>query len=135
MASRGHDLIVKMIQIKMNKMGYETVFLENRIKGTIDFELPPTIISHRPDIVGYRRSDNMVCIGEAKYFGDLSSERTKRQIKDFIDLSKNNEKIDLIFGIPLSEKDHFMRIIKDMHDDFEFDEKVLLVPDRLIGDD
>lgn len=131
-ASEEHDFIVKMIQIKMKRMGYKIIFMENRIIGVTQFRIPPKIISHRPDIIGYRKIDNMVCIGEAKYLGDLKTERTKKQIRDFISISKENKNVDLILGIPLSEKSVYKQFIKIFDESFNFNEKVLLIPDRLI---
>ena len=131
MASYEHDFIVKMIQVKMKKMGFEVVFMENKHKGTKKYQIPPTIISHRPDIIGYRKDDDRIMIGEAKYYGDIESDRSKRQIKDFISLS-SKKNIDVIFGIPVSEHEKMIKLVKEIDETFDLEKGILLVPDRLL---
>ncbi len=111
MSSKGHDFILETIQMKIKQLGYKIVASDSHYKN-IKFNMPPTIKNHRPDTVGYS-DDNSVCIGEAKYYGDLNSERSQMQIKDFIMLSNNpNMDVSVIFGIPLSEEKAFLDILK-----------------------
>ena len=106
MSSKGHDFILEMIQIKLRKMGYRLIYSESHYKD-MKFAIPPTILNHRPDVVGYK--DNSICIGEAKFYGDFNSIRSHTQIKDFIILS-NEKNIVVIFGFPLSEKEYFLKL-------------------------
>jgi len=127
MASKGHDKIVEMIQYKMRLMGFKVVATD----GCIDSKLPPTIISHRPDCIGLRESDKSVCIGEAKYYGDLHANRSKRQICDFAKLSDVKSNIYFILGLPKSEISKLRKII-DM-DYFRSLKRIIIleVPDNL----
>ena len=132
MASRGHDFILEMVQMKMKQLGYKLVASDGHYRD-IKFPIPPTILNHRPDALGYDPNRNSVCIGEAKYYGDLGSMRSHTQIKDFINLTKDRGRdIRVIFGLPISEEKKFLKILR-IHD-LELNDKILLikVPDRLI---
>ena len=131
MASKGHDFILEMVQIKMKQMGYKIVASDSHYRE-IKFEIPPTILNHRPDAIGYKE-DNAICIGEAKYYGDLTSNRSHTQIKDFMNLTSDKEReIEVVFGIPHSEEKHFLEILKE--ENLKLNDKVVLlkIPDRLI---
>jgi hypothetical protein len=71
----------------MCEQGYELVALECSFSWLFgdDFRLPPSIIVHRPDVVGVRKDPPLICIGEGKTRNDLHSKRTRRQLKDFAD--------------------------------------------------
>jgi hypothetical protein len=71
----------------MREQGYELVALECSLSWLFgdDFRLPPSIILHRPDVVGVRKEPPLICIGEGKTRNDLRSARTRRQLKDFAD--------------------------------------------------
>jgi hypothetical protein len=132
MASRAHDLIVKMIEMKMKSMGFCIIASDQNYDAKEVTKLPPTILKHRPDVIGYRHEDDSVCIGEAKYYNDLETLRSKEQIEDFGNLCFS-EKINAyaIFGVPSSEKNKLVQIMEDHLIDCE-KIVVLEVPDRLL---
>jgi|ETNmetMinimDraft_2_1059921.scaffolds.fasta_scaffold103896_2 hypothetical protein len=132
MSSKGHDFILEMIQIRMRQMGYNLLSSESHYRD-IKYKIPPTVISHRPDAIGYNSNTNSICVGEAKYYGDLNSDRSQTQIKDFIGLANDRKRdINIIFGIPLSQEIHFQKILRK--NDLELNQKIIIlkIPDRLI---
>tara|TARA_Y100000310_G_C20692351_1_gene823159 strand:+ start:1097 stop:1507 length:411 start_codon:yes stop_codon:yes gene_type:complete len=132
MSSKGHDFILEMIHLKMIKMGFRIVSSDSRY-SEIKFPLMPTIINHRPDSLGYNKDKDIVCIGEAKYYGDLTSERSKTQIRDLIGIAKDNrKKVKIIFGIPASEKENFNKDLKELKISLPKNSILLEIPDRLI---
>ena len=131
MSSKGHDFILETVQMKMKQLGYRIVASDSHYKN-IKFDMPPTIKNHRPDAVGYS-DNNSICIGEAKYYGDLDSERSQTQIIDFINLTLDKKMdIRVVFGIPLSEEETFLEVLRK--NDLDLSDRVILlkVPDRLI---
>ncbi len=112
MASTTHDFIVAAIVRKMRIEGFQIVFLDGRYANVSikKYEIPPTIINHKPDVIG-EKEGNIICIGEAKTGNDLFSERTKNQIKDFILIIKKNPLSRLILGIPLSSKNDLDKLL------------------------
>ena len=95
-------------------MGFEILFFEGNSAdiGTKKYDLPPKVLYHRPDLVGGNSSG--YCIGEAKTENDLFSERTKKQIKSYLDflvLNKNNK---LVIGIPIDAKHELERLLKSL---------------------
>lgn len=132
MSSKGHDFLVEMVQMKMKQMGYVILATDSNYK-TILKNTPPTILNHRPDALGYNREKNSVCIGEAKYYGDLNTSRSHRQIEDYVTLTKDKKRnLLVIFGIPLSEGFRFLEILRK--EGVELNERAILltIPDRLI---
>ena len=132
MASKGHDFILEMVQRKMREMQYNLVSSDSHYRD-LKFEMPPTILNHRPDAIGYNSADDSVCIGEAKYYGDLSSKRSHTQIRDFNNISNDKKRnIKVVFGIPFSEGEHFFKIL--VKNDLKLNDKTILlkIPDRLI---
>ena len=116
----------------MKQLGYILVASDSHYFNT-KYAMPPSLVKHRPDSIGYREEDNSVCIGEAKYYGDLSSQRSKTQIKDFINLSaKSDLKITVVFGIPMSLETEFESLIGRLNIEINERTVILKVPDRLI---
>src|SRR3989339_1117937 len=103
MASRQHDFLIQMIMIKMQSLGFEVIASDSHYYKSISSRIPPTIVTHRPDCIGFRQEDSSICIGEAKYSGDLLSSRTKKQLHDFVELCSLNEKYHCIVAIPSKE--------------------------------
>ena len=132
MASEHHDFIIEIIKLKMKQKGCTIVASEGKYKNRelIKIKIPPQILRHRPDVIGYNRSKNAVFIGEAKYFGDLASKRSKQQIEDFGNLAVKKENIYFVLGFPLSEEDKVRVILKKK--DLDQCKKIILlkVPDR-----
>lgn len=96
--SRVHDIIAALIVRKMGECGFlpvsadveEVLFGEGRLPTTM------RLGRQRPDIIGYRKEDDCVCIGEAKTTSDLRMKRTREQIEDYFGLNS----VEVFIGIP-----------------------------------
>ena len=112
MASERHNFIVSAITRKMRSNGFEIIYLDGKPQdiGTKRFDIPPKIINHKPDIVG-EKDGLYFCIGEAKTWNDIHSDRTKNQIVDFLEIVRQNSGNRLILGIPLNAKDDLERLL------------------------
>jgi hypothetical protein len=103
-ASHEHELIVAMVARYIREQGYELVGLECSLSWLFGdgFRLPPSIVLHRPDILGVRRESPFLCIGEGKTRNDLHSERTRRQLKDFaeVKVGETETNCEFVVGIP-----------------------------------
>ena len=96
--SRAHDIIAALVVRKMGDCGFlpvsadveEVLFGENRLPTTM------RLGRHRPDIIGYRKEDDGVCIGEAKTTSDLRMKRTREQLEDYSRL----DSVEVFIGIP-----------------------------------
>ncbi len=137
MTSEGHDLIVEMIKLKMKAEGYIIVASEGKYRNReiIKTKIPPAILRHRPDVIGYNRLKRFVLIGEAKYFGDIKSKRTQQQIEDFGNLARERKDVYVIFGFPLSEEKEFLLVLKEKK--LKKNKKIMLlkVPDKWVKSD
>jgi hypothetical protein len=98
MASKAHDTIAALIVRSMRFEGFEPVSADVREIVFGDPALPTSRVigKHRPDLIGYRKGDGRVCVGEAKTRSDIRSQRTKEEIQDFATC----DEIDLFIGIP-----------------------------------
>ena len=130
MSSKGHDFLVEIIHMKMKQLEFRIVLSESHYHNE-RYQIPPTIIHHRPDVIGISKDDSSICIGEAKYFGDMVSERSWNQIIDFIELT-SDPKYTFIVSFPESEEDNFNKIIKSKNLELNNSCIVLSIPDRLI---
>jgi len=103
---------VSAITRKMRSNGFEIIYLDGKPQdiGTKRFDIPPKIINHKPDIVG-EKDGLYFCIGEAKTWNDIHSNRTKNQIVDFLEIVRQNSGNRLILGIPLNAKDDLERLL------------------------
>ena len=103
-ASKEHDLIAAMVARYIQQRGYELVALDCSLDWLFgdSFRLPPSIIVHRPDVLGVRDQIPFVCIGEAKTRSDMRSKRTRQQLKDFALASagKTGAACEVVVGIP-----------------------------------
>jgi len=101
MASRRHDFIVSAVARKMRQEDFCIVYLDGRYQDICMTkpEIPPRIIRHKPDVIG-EKENGAFCIGEAKTENDISSERTKSQICDFVTMVGMNSENKLIIGVP-----------------------------------
>ncbi len=103
-ASKEHDLIVAMVARYIQQRGYELVAFDCSLDWLFgdSFRLPPSIIVHRPDVLGVRDQTPFVCIGEAKTRSDIRSTRTRQQLKDFVQASagKTAAACEVVVGIP-----------------------------------
>jgi hypothetical protein len=121
-----------MIKIKMKSLGFDVIASDSHYFKDIHSNITLPIVTHRPDCIGYRQNDSNVCIGEAKYVGDLQSTRTKTQLRDFIMLCKDNEKCSLIIATPSGENERLNKILRknNMVEGKRF--IVLLIPEELL---
>jgi Holliday junction resolvase len=102
----------------MKDLKYNIVALDadnNKIDTKkIEIPTPFKIIRHRPDVIGVNNKN--ICIGEAKTKTDLSNSRTKEQIKDWVDLTKNKKiKCKLIIAIPQSAEESLNKIFFELN--------------------
>ena len=127
MASRSHQFMLALVARKMRTLGFEPIAYDGDPYsiGTTQLNLPPTIMNHRPDIVGINIA-NQFCIGEVKTINDLDSIRTKNQLIDF---SKDNE---FIFCFPKKAQEKISRKLNNLGIMFKRNIHLLFVPDELI---
>jgi hypothetical protein len=139
MPSQAHQFLVMCIARKIRENGYEIVALDGDYTKVSDipFKVPPTVMRHRPDIIGVSIGDIRVCIGEAKTKSDLSSERTKEQFVDYANviLEESKPKCELMIAIPKSAEDALIRLLRRL-DIYESDNvSYLTVPEMLLPHD
>jgi len=105
-ASKAHDLIVAMITKRIVAAGYQIAAIDSCFDWVFGsgFRLPPTIIRHRPDVLGVRDTPPFLAIGDAKTPGDLGARRTQEQLRDFASLRvrADGEPCLVVLGIPRS---------------------------------
>lgn len=136
MASAKHDFIVAMIARKMREIGFEIIYMEGRYKDVnkVKFEIPPTILRHRPDVVGQKGKVNF-CVGEAKTERDLLSRRTSEEFSDFLSLVSTNSGNRLFIGIPSSAKGVLQDLLAKLGVIPHKQLAVIYVPDLLLPSD
>lgn len=136
MASAKHDFIVSAIARKIRCLGYQIIYLDGRYQD-IDMkkpDIPPSIISHRPDIVGVMHDSSFI-IGEAKTELDLTSTRTKKQIADFTSILKMNSSNKLILGIPMNSRVKLQNVISELNISNNTQIEILCIPEELLPDE
>jgi hypothetical protein len=136
MASQAHQFIAKMISQKMLKLKFEIISFDGNSAYISDLKIntPPSLKRHKPDLIGFRRIDKKICIGEAKTNTDLSSRRTSEQFKDYSSLvTKTKKQCILIIGIPISGVEKLERILNRLDLFTNKNIIILKVPDRLIS--
>lgn len=132
MASRAHQFIADLIARRMHIDGYEVVSFDGYSETERDLtSLPPTIIRHRPDLIGIKKGG--IAIGEAKTSSDMGS-RTHRQINDYISSKDmiNGSKLKIYLGVPLTIKEDVRDLVVKADGDSVVE--ILPVPDRLLPD-
>jgi hypothetical protein len=135
MASRAHNFIVDLVGLAMRKKGYTIVSSDSDISKISDlkFKSTPTLKRHRPDIIGLNRDTDKLCIGEAKTSSDLLSDRTKQQFEDFSSIiTKSNDEVELIIGIPLSSEIKLTRLLQQLDLSDKKNIQILKVPDEML---
>jgi len=132
MASKAHQFIADLISRKMDEQGYEVVSFDGKNYENLKYKLPPKILRHRPDLIGYKK-DSLI-IGESKTKNDLSN-RTKEQIIDYATLTNNKDiNCSLILGFPSSIISEIEKILSNI--DYRKEKLYLLtVPDILLPND
>jgi hypothetical protein len=127
-----HDMIVTYVAGKMQRLGFEIKFMEgNHVNVKIERpELPPTIITHRPDIFALR--NGAIGIGEAKTKSDLKSNRTKTQLLDFKKVIRDNSQNRLFLGIPQNAKDDLVALLHSIGVNLDEQIDIMSIPDILL---
>jgi hypothetical protein len=130
MATKAHDIIAALIVRSMRNQGYEPVSADVREILFGDHTLPTSRVIgiHKPDLIGYRKADNQVCIGEAKTKSDILSLRTKEEIKDFSLCSG----IVLFIGIPSDGLSHLDRVLISLGVQNNSNIQKIVVPKELL---
>jgi len=117
-ASKAHDLIVAVVARKIVDSGYELVGIESSLDWLFGegFRVPPTIVHHRPDVLGERRRAPFLAIRDAKTVSDLASARTAQQLADYTGLrvGEHNALCLVVIGVPQSGLDKLWRLIVDL---------------------
>ena len=136
MASEQHNFIVSAIARKMKLGGFGIIYLDGKYQDveTERPDIPPKIINHRPDIIGVKNGV-IFCIGEAKTQGDIRSERTKKQITDFLTIVKLNPGNKLIVGIPLTAKEDLERLLLKLKLVNQKQIEIISIPEELLPHD
>ncbi len=135
-ASKTHDMIVALITRKLVELRYEIAAIESSFEWLFgsDFELPPAIVRHRPDVLGVRDKPPFIAIGDAKTLADLSSERTAEQLHDYVNVTTVGEDDGycyVVIGIPTSGARRLRGLIRRLGIASERIE-ILEVPDVLL---
>lgn len=133
MASEQHNFIVSAIARKIKLYGYRISYLDGKYQDieTERPDIPPKILNHRPDVIGIKK-DAGFCIGEAKTKDDISSERTKKQITDFISIVKLDPGNKFIIGIPLIAKEDLDRLIRRLGFENQEQIEIIYIPEELL---
>lgn len=109
-------MLVSLIARKMQDDGFYIISFDddNSLYNEYNFPRPPTILRHRPDIIG-RNHLGKFAIGEAKSRNDVSGKRIKEQMYDFSTLLNiDGTNMPLYFGIPESRGETVDKIIKSL---------------------
>jgi hypothetical protein len=132
MASKAHNFILSSIVRKMRHHGFKLIYLEGAYQdvGTEKYEIPPKILNHRPDAIGERKNKSF-CICEAKTQNDLSSLRTKNQIRDFLKIVAMNKDNKLIVGVPLNAKDKCQKLFRKLNLTDHKQVEIIYIPEEL----
>ena len=113
MAGKRHQFIIGLLIGRMREYGCHVMFVDGKpfTDWNPSIRVPPTILRHRPDILGIT-DIGQICIGEAKTAGDISSSRTWEEIEDYLTLELNGQSCAVFIGIEASGIDKFRRIAK-----------------------
>ncbi len=125
MASKKHQFIIDCLIRKMRILGFEPICHEGTSVLISDLNLPPKIIRHRPDGLGFNIY-NQLCIIEAKTENDISCKRTKEQICDYYEAG-----VFTLLGCPRSVAPKFQNIIKTLLPETD-SIHLLPIPDELM---
>lgn len=118
MPTRLHQMLIGLITRRMNENGFYIVACDGNdyyCNGE-NIRLPPAIIRHRPDILGYNFETKSVCIGEAKTHEDLKSKRTREQLLDFSNIISRSSSLptELIIGIPKESENDLLELLQEL---------------------
>jgi hypothetical protein len=116
----------------MKAMGFETILSDSHYNDNAILRSTPTIVHHKPDCIGYRKIDDSVCLGEAKYSGDFNNDRTIRQVCDFVTLANTKSNVWLVFGVVDVDEQKLKKIIDNNQLIVSERVEVITVPERLL---
>lgn len=138
MASKIHQKISGLIIRKMRQKRYEIVSFDGREKivEDINLRIPPTVVRHRPDIIGINLANGKLCIGEAKTAADLATIRTQEQFLDFSKvITKEGDSVELIIGIPQSGEADLIALLKKLNLSSKPNVSYVWIPDNLLDEE
>lgn len=119
MPTKLHQMLIGLIGRKMREQGYDIVAFDGTeyLFDSQKVRLPPTIIRHRPDIVGFKIVTKEVCVGEAKTKRDLLSKRTAEQLLDYASTKgfSTGKFIKVILGIPKSAEVDLINLLQRLN--------------------
>lgn len=135
MASTRHQFIMGLVIKKMRQDGFEIMAVDGKYPGLLGEQLsmPPTILRHRPDVVGLHQT-GQVCIGDAKTEEDAFSKRTIEQIEDFSKLELNGMLCEVVVGVPQEVKADFISLLIGNGFIDRQNIQVLYIPGEIISD-
>ena len=136
MSSKAHDFIVAALARKARQMGFAPIALDGRKQDVSakPVTLPPTVLRHRPDMLGVR-VDGSFCIAEAKTASDIHSPRTHEQLHDFALAVADGTGNALLLGVPLSVKPAWERELARVSMPAGTPVETLYIPDALFPDE
>ncbi len=116
MPSTIHQKLIGLIARKMQQFNFEIIAMDGKDYSFdgVKLTIPPTILRHRPDLLGIHLNTKTLCVGEAKTTSDLKSKRTKEQLEDYSQVRtlSNNEPLRIIIGIPQSAVNDLESLIR-----------------------
>lgn len=127
-------MLISFIARKMQQDGFYVISFDddNSLYNECNFPRPPSVLRHRPDIIGRNTTGNFA-IGEAKTKNDLNGNRIKEQINDFSNLLNNdNTKMPFYMSIPESCDMKLKKIVADLKIDITH-MITIKIPDVLLG--
>lgn len=135
MASNKHQFLLGLVVKKMREEGFIISAVDGDYPGLFGSKtsLPPTILRHRPDVIGSNEK-GQISIGEAKTENDLLNYRTYEQLVDFSTVELNGNKCKVYIGIPSSSKETFTKSLKKIGLTNVDNIHILYIPDEIIND-
>jgi hypothetical protein len=133
LASKAHNFIVSSLVRKIRTDGFRIIYFEGKYQdvNVMSYNIPPKIINHRPDVIG-EKEDKSFCIGEAKTKNDLMSSRTKKQFKDFSDLTTIGNGNKFYLGIPISASPKLRKLLDLLNLNSNKNIEVVYIPDEIL---
>lgn len=135
MPSKLHQMLVGLIGRKMRESGYEIVAFHGNeyLFDGKSLNTPPTIMRHKPDLLGINIETQRLCIGEAKTRDDLHTSRTKEQLLDYSRMvCSSGESAEVIVGVPKAAQNEYLDLLRELRLDNNKDFKYVFLPEELV---
>lgn len=127
-----HEMLVTYVAGKMQRLGYNILFMEGNhadVKSQRP-ELPPKIITHRPDVYGVKT--NSIAIGEAKTKSDLKASRTRTQLLDFKEIVRENPNNRLFICVPQNAGPELVSLLSSLGIVVDEQIDIMVIPEMLL---